>query len=46
MVKAVAVLSSSAGVSGTIYFTQEEDGNFEIASDINMGCVIHMSGCV
>lgn len=27
MAKGVAVLSSSAGVSGTIYFTQEGDGN-------------------
>lgn len=27
MVKAVAVLSSSEGVSGTIFFTQEGDGN-------------------
>lgn len=26
MVKAVAVLSGNEGVSGTIFFTQEEDG--------------------
>ena len=33
MVKAVAVLGSNEGVSGTIYFTQEADGNLEILSD-------------
>lgn len=27
MMKAVAVLSGSEGVSGTVYFTQEGDGN-------------------
>lgn len=30
MVKAVAVLGNSSGVSGTIYFTQEADGNLKI----------------
>lgn len=30
MVKAVAVLSSSEGVSGAVYFTQEGDGNIEL----------------
>jgi hypothetical protein len=29
MVKVVAVLGSSEGVCGTIYFTQEGDGNLE-----------------
>ena len=29
MVKAVAVLGNSSGVSGTIYFTQEADGNLK-----------------
>lgn len=28
MVKAVAVLASNEGVAGTVYFTQEGDGNF------------------
>ena len=30
MVKGVAVLSSSEGVSGTVFFNQEGDGNFEV----------------
>lgn len=30
MVKAVAVLGSNEGVSGTIYFAQEGDGNVEV----------------
>lgn len=34
MVKAVAVLSSSEGVKGTIYFTQEGDGNFKLSLSV------------
>lgn len=35
MAKAVAVLSSSEGVKGTIYFTQEGDGIFPFSSSKN-----------
>ena len=38
MVKAVVVLGSSEGVKGTIYFTQEGDGN------LNRLCPIIASG--
>ncbi|KAL0323516.1 UNVERIFIED_CONTAM: Superoxide dismutase [Cu-Zn] 1 [Sesamum angustifolium] len=35
MVKAVAVLSSSEGVSGTIYFTQEGDGPTSVTGNLS-----------
>ncbi|XP_020548659.1 superoxide dismutase [Cu-Zn]-like [Sesamum indicum] len=35
MVKAVAVLSSSEGVSGTIYFTQEGDGPTTVTGNLS-----------
>ncbi|XP_035549208.1 superoxide dismutase [Cu-Zn]-like isoform X1 [Juglans regia] len=35
MVKAVAVLGSNEGVSGTIYFTQEADGSTTVSGNIS-----------
>ncbi|KAM7485138.1 hypothetical protein LguiA_001147 [Lonicera macranthoides] len=35
MVKAVAVLSSNTGVSGTVFFTQEEDGPTTVTGNLS-----------
>nr|DAD37922.1 TPA_asm: hypothetical protein HUJ06_008563 [Nelumbo nucifera] len=35
MVKAVAVLNSREGVSGTIYFTEEEDGSTKVTGSVS-----------
>jgi Cu-Zn family superoxide dismutase len=44
MVKAVAVLNSSEGVSGTIFFTQEGDGKWKLQSNGPAIFVAHFSG--